>query len=76
MESEICRWTAALGRFLSPDPTVEAPYDLQDLNRYSYVGNTPLSVADPSGLCRSWRCFWHLQRVQGGRQWVGQSPGR
>ena len=48
----------ALGRFLAPDPTVESPYDLQDLNRYSYVGNNPLSVADPSGLCFM-GCFWH-----------------
>lgn len=40
-----------IGRFLSPDPTVEAIYDGQDLNRYSYVGNNPLSFTDPSGLC-------------------------
>ena len=51
-------YDAALGRFLSPDPTVEAPYDLQDLNRYAYVGNNPLSLTDPSGLCFL-GCFWH-----------------
>jgi RHS repeat-associated protein len=27
-----------LGRFLSPDPIVQAPYYSQSLNRYSYVG--------------------------------------
>jgi RHS repeat-associated protein len=47
----------ALGRFLSADPTLEAPYNLQDCNRYSYVGNNPLSFSDPSGLCFL-GCFW------------------
>jgi RHS repeat-associated protein len=47
-----------VGRFLSPDPTVEQLTDLQDLNRYSYVGNNPLSLADPTGLCFL-GCFWN-----------------
>ena len=38
-----------LGRFLSPDPFVQAPGDTQNLNRYSYVINNPLSYTDPSG---------------------------
>ncbi len=37
------------GRFMSADPTVEAPFIPQDLNRYSYVGNNPLSFTDPTG---------------------------
>jgi len=40
-----------LGRFLSPDPIVQAPYDTQGLNRYAYVRNNPLRYTDPSGLC-------------------------
>lgn len=40
-----------LGRFLSPDPMVQAPYDSQSLNRYSYVRNNPLRFSDPSGFC-------------------------
>ncbi|HEY3778252.1 MAG TPA: RHS repeat-associated core domain-containing protein [Rhizomicrobium sp.] len=40
-----------IGRFLSADPTVEAIYDGQDLNRYSYVDNNPLGFTDASGLC-------------------------
>jgi RHS repeat-associated protein len=39
----------AVGRFLSADPLVQAPQDLQSLNRYSYVRNNPLSLTDPSG---------------------------
>jgi RHS repeat-associated protein len=39
-----------LGRFISADPFVTAPYDGQSLNRYSYVWNNPLSFIDPSGF--------------------------
>ncbi|WHI48954.1 RHS repeat-associated core domain-containing protein [Microbulbifer sp. VAAF005] len=38
-----------LGRFLSPDPIVQAPTFSQNWNRYSYVFNNPLSFTDPSG---------------------------
>ena len=46
-----------IGRFMQADPTVESPDVPQDLNRYSYVGNNPLSLTDPSGLCFL-GCFW------------------
>jgi RHS repeat-associated protein len=39
-----------LGRFLSPDPTVQFVADLQSFNRYSYVHNNPLSYTDPTGF--------------------------
>ena len=39
-----------LGRFLSADPFVQAPANPQNLNRYSYVLNNPLSYTDPSGF--------------------------
>jgi RHS repeat-associated protein len=39
-----------LGRFISPDPIVQAPYHSQSLNRYSYVWNNPVSLVDPSGF--------------------------
>ena len=39
----------ALGRFLSPDPYVQMPDDLQNYNRYSYCLNNPLKYTDPSG---------------------------
>ena len=40
----------SLGRFLSPDPFVQAPDNTQSFNRYSYVFNNPLSFTDPSGF--------------------------
>ncbi len=43
-------YDAELGRFLSADPFVQDGSDLQSLNRYSYVGNNPLSAWDPSGF--------------------------
>ena len=45
------RWyDPALGRFLQPDPIVGDPFDPQNLNRYSYVGNDPGNRVDPSGM--------------------------
>jgi RHS repeat-associated protein len=41
-----------LGRFISADPIVSSPGDLQAYNRYSYVGNRPIMVTDPTGY--SW----------------------
>ena len=38
-----------LGRFLSPDPYVQAPDNPQNYNRYSYCLNNPLKYTDPSG---------------------------
>jgi len=31
-----------IGRFLSADTIIQAPYDTQSYNRYSYVRNNPL----------------------------------
>ena len=47
-----------LGRFLSADPIIQAPYNSQSYNRYSYVMNNPLSMIDPSGyswLSKKWK---------------------
>jgi RHS repeat-associated protein len=50
-----------IGRFVSPDPIVQAPGHSQSYNRYAYVFNSPLSYTDPSGL----ECF-------GGGDWRPQ----
>lgn len=39
-----------IGKMMSADPTVPNPIDGQSYNRYSYVGNNPLSLTDPSGF--------------------------
>jgi RHS repeat-associated protein len=39
-----------IGRFFSADPFVQFPLSTQGFNRYSYVGNNPLSFTDPSGF--------------------------
>ncbi len=41
-----------LGRFLSADPHIQAPYLVNSFNRYSYVMNNPLKYTDPTGF--SW----------------------
>ena len=43
-------YDSTLGRFISADPTIQAPYNSQSFNRYSYVLNNPLSYTDPSGF--------------------------
>ncbi len=43
-------YDASLGRFMSADPTVPYPQNLQSYNRYSYSRNNPLRANDPSGF--------------------------
>ena len=38
------------GRMTSPDPTIPDLYDLQSLNRASYVRNSPMDKVDPTGF--------------------------
>jgi RHS repeat-associated protein len=48
------QYSPAQGRWMSPDPyngSMDINYP-QTFNRYSYVGNMPLSFTDPSGLAQ------------------------
>ncbi|MCG7564640.1 RHS repeat-associated core domain-containing protein, partial [Pseudoalteromonas sp. McH1-42] len=49
-----------LGRFLQADPMVQAPHNIQNLNRYSYVVNNPLNKTDPSGYIFATIAVWAL----------------
>jgi RHS repeat-associated protein len=42
-------YDARIGRFLSADPAVQAPWDARSFNRYSYAWNNPLVMTDPTG---------------------------
>ena len=44
-----------LGRFLSPDPNVQCPDWVQNMNRYTYAMNNPLSYIDEDG-----EFFWFI----------------
>jgi len=41
-----------IGRFITADTIVQAPYDPQSLNRYVYCRNNPINYVDPTG--HSW----------------------
>ena len=60
-----------IGRFTSADPIIQAPGNLQNYNRYSYVMNNPLNLTDPSGFS-----FWtRLMRLGDRISSVGISLG-
>jgi RHS repeat-associated protein len=42
-----------LGKFVSADPYIQAPYHTQSHNRLAYVMNNPATLTDPSGF--QWR---------------------
>lgn len=43
-------YDSALGRFLQPDPLIQAPDNAQSWNAYTYVFNNPLAYTDPTGM--------------------------
>lgn len=55
--AQLRQLSSAPGRWITPDPFDGSMNlaDPQTLNRYSYVGNNPLNLTDPSGL--DWNIF-------------------
>ncbi len=52
-------YDANIGRFLQADSFIQAPKNMQSMNRYSYVLNNPLSYTDPSGhFFKSLKKYW------------------
>jgi RHS repeat-associated protein len=43
-------YSSSEGRFLQADPFIQAPYNAQSWNAYSYVFNNPLRYTDPTGM--------------------------
>ncbi|KAB8189476.1 hypothetical protein FKV24_009355 [Lysobacter maris] len=39
-----------MGRFMQPDPVIQAPDNPQSWNAYTYVFNNPLAYTDPTGM--------------------------
>jgi RHS repeat-associated protein len=52
-----------IGRFMSADPFIQAPGNLQSYNRYSYVMNNPLAFTDPSGYFSFRKIFRGLAKI-------------
>jgi RHS repeat-associated protein len=48
-------YSPALARFISPDPIVPRPGDIQAFNRYAYVSHNPMRYVDPEG--HAWKEF-------------------
>ncbi|MGP9802960.1 FG-GAP-like repeat-containing protein [Rheinheimera sp. NSM] len=54
-----------LGRFMQADPFIQAPSNLQNYNRYSYVLNNPMSYTDPSGYFSLKSAYKSLSKLDG-----------
>ncbi|WP_104398552.1 RHS repeat-associated core domain-containing protein [Vibrio penaeicida] len=54
-----------LGRFVSADPIIQAPFVTNSFNRYAYVWNNPLKYIDPTGF--------RLVEFGGGSEGTGRS---
>jgi RHS repeat-associated protein len=52
-----------IARFMSADPFIQAPGNLQSYNRYAYVMNNPLNLTDPSGYFSFRQLFRGVVRI-------------
>lgn len=74
-------YSPLIGRFLSADPFVQSPNDLQSLNRYSYVSNNPVNNTDPTGFwgikIKAPRIKWNPARdISRGINNIGRAVGK
>ncbi|MDX3773546.1 toxin TcdB middle/N-terminal domain-containing protein [Chromatiaceae bacterium AAb-1] len=75
-------YNPVLGRFMQADPFIQAPDNLQNYNRYSYVLNNPMSYTDPSGynfLKKSYKRTMMIDgrytahKISGRNPWIHQA---
>ena len=59
-----------VGRFMSADPFIQSPGNLQSHNRYAYVLNNPLAYTDPSGYFSFKKLFRAVVAIAVG-YWTG-----
>jgi RHS repeat-associated protein len=65
----------ATGRFLPVDPVL-APDDHESLNGYAYANNTPVTLADPTGLRPDGMCGGASSSCNGGTEtWTKSRNG-
>lgn len=53
-------YDASLWRFIQPDTIVPGGGNPQNLNRYSYVNNSPLNYTDSSGHYPDGNSYWSI----------------
>ncbi len=71
-----------IGRFMSADPFIQHPDDLQSFNRYAYVLNNPLAYTDPSGyfslkkFIKAHHKFWRAPTAKNLFKFISAHPGQ
>jgi hypothetical protein len=63
-----------LAMFLSPDPFIQSPSNVQNYNRYTYCFNNPFKYIDPSGFS-AYEDYMNSHYGEGNYWYRGQAPG-